>query len=77
VRLTVQLDDQARGGTEEIRDVRRDRHLPPELQAPEASAAHLLPEGVLGPRVGLPLLAGEGAQARVGLAMMPVVARCP
>jgi hypothetical protein len=65
VRFAVQLDDHACGGTEEIRDVGPDRHLPPELQATKAPAAHLLPEGVLGPRVGLPLLPGEGAQARI------------
>ena len=74
--FTVQLDDQPRGGTEEIGDVRRDRHLPPELEPVKASSAHLLPEDILGPRVGSPLLLGEGAQARIGFAVMPVVPRC-
>ena len=75
VGLAVQLDDQSRGGAQKIRDVGRDRHLPPELQAAKAPAAHLLPDGVLGPRVGLPLLASEGAQARIGLAMTAIVPR--
>jgi hypothetical protein len=75
MRLAVQLDDQPCRGAEEVGDVRRDRNLTAEFQAVKAPAAHLLPEGILSPRVGLPLLSGKGAQAWIGPAVTQVVPR--
>ena len=45
----IQLDDHPGLGTEEIDDVRRDRHLPLELVAVEVTGPNLLPEQVFGP----------------------------